>query len=289
MLAYPTPTFDAKTILQAPGYRPAGRGSELVYEKQPEAVTPLNLVNRNTRNGGFVGNIGKKFIQDPWCNPHFDPTKGTPLSKPGSVGNVGDQAIAMGRPHMAEPINAELNAIMSILNGKTTVTEHKDKLSAKQLQSLEARKEKLAAKDGAFSAVKDFTDTKEALKYQQRIENAVKQGFTIEEAKTAYKKLRATEAETAMFLEQDPSTRLYDLIDSKVSGTQNGSIRGNDETGLYLAKGGNAVLVKKAQKLNSVMDNETDPKSVRGPGRPPKPPAEVKMKKLSEFSGFGGL
>jgi hypothetical protein len=94
MLAYPTPTFDAKTILQAPGYRPSGRGSSLVYEAQPEASTPLNQVNRHTTNGGFVGPRCKKFIQDPWREPGFDPTKGSPLSKTGSVGNVFDQAIS---------------------------------------------------------------------------------------------------------------------------------------------------------------------------------------------------
>ena len=85
--------------------------------------------------------------------------------------------------------------------------------------------------------------------------------------------MRVREAETTLMKEEDPSVRLYDLIDSKVSGTQNGSVRNNDETGLFLAKGGNAVLEKKARARNAEMDSVTgtDPKSVRGPGRPPKP------------------
>lgn len=96
------------------------------------------------------------------------------------------------------------------------------------------------------------------------------------------------EAEITLMKDEDPSVRLYDLIDSKLAGTQDGSIRSNDETGLYLAKGGNAVLVKKAQARNAIMDNETDPKSIGRVGRPPKI-KEDKMRKLTDFPGFQGL
>jgi hypothetical protein len=294
MLAYPTPTFDAKTILQAPGYRPAGRGSCLEYEKQPEANTPLNLVNRNTANGGFVGTRSKKFIQNnQWLTPHYDPTKGTPLSNPGSVGNVVDQAISVP-PKYAEPANGELKAILDILNGKSAVPEHAGKLSAKQVRSLERKGKGLLPSKRVPSApeqvVSDFADAREALRKDQMINKAVRSGFSKEEALSAYNKVRVKEAEIALIKEEDPSVRLYDLIDSKISGTQNGSIRGNDETGLFLAKAGNAVLVKKAQAQNAIMDNETDPKSLGRRGRPPKPAVfKHPLRKLTDFPGFDGL
>lgn len=274
MLAYPTPTFDAKTILQAPGYRPAGRGSCLEYEKQPEAVTPLNLVNRHTTNGGFVGTRAKKFIQNNQFKPdHYDPTKGTPLSKPGSVGNVVDQAISVP-PKYAEPANGELKAILDILNGKPVVPEHVGKLSAKQIESLKAKRT-FKSEDDAKKVVDDFSDARDALRKENMIKKAISQGFTPEEAKKAYEKMRLAEAETALFRDEDPSTRLYDLIDSKISGTQNGSIRGNDETGLFLAKGDNAIMVKKAQDRNSIMDSLTEPDLLSFP---------KKTKKLEEHS-----
>jgi hypothetical protein len=254
MLAYPTPTFNATTILQAPGHRPLGRGAEAIKSDQPEAVTPLNMVNRETKNGGFVGTRAKKFIQNnQWKPDHYDPTKGTPLSKPGSVGNVFDQAISIP-PKYAEPENGELKAIMSILNGKPASAEHIGKLSAKQVASLEKKGKGPISEDGAVKAVSDFSDTREALRKEEMIRKAVRQGFSLEEAKDAYAKLRMKEAEMALRKEEDPSVRLYDLIDSKVSGTQNGSIRGNDETGLFLAKGGNAVMVKKAEARNADID-----------------------------------
>lgn len=253
MLAYPTPTFDAKTILQAPGYRPLGRGSQLVYEEQPEASTPLNCVNRHTKNGGFTGTISKKFIQNPWKPDQYDPLKGTPLSKPGSVGNVGDQAISIP-PKYAEPENGELKAILNILNGKPMLAEHVGKLSAKQVESLGRKSKRLSRVDGAIKVAKDFSDTQLLNKKETIIRKVVSQGFSLEEAKSAYAKTRIHEAELAINRDEDPSSQLYDLIDSKISGTQNGSIRGNDETGLFLAKGGNAVMVKKAESKNADME-----------------------------------
>ena len=263
MLAYPTPTFDAKTILQAPGYRPIGRGSQAVYEAQPEASTPLNLVNRHTANGGYVGSRSKKFIQDPYRMPGFDPTKGTPLSTPGSVGNVGDQAIGC-KPKYAEPENAELKAILAVLNGKPAAEEHKGKLSAKQLTSLEKRKEKLVPVNGGKQVVDDFTNTAAAFKESERIRVLMAQGFSREEAKTAYGKLRMREAELALTKEEDPSVRLYNLLDSKLGGTQDGSRPSNDETGLFLAKGDNVVMVKKAEAKNEMIERLSEGKN---PGR----------------------
>lgn len=263
MLAYPTPTFNAKTILQAPGHRPMGTSSCLEYEKQPEANTAPSLVNRHTTNGGFVGTRSKKFIQNnQWLTPHYDPTKGTPLSKPGSVGNVDTQAITIP-PKYAEPSNGELQAILNILNGKPNIPEHVGKLSAKQIESLEKKTKGLPGVESAKKVVEDFADAREAMRKENMVRKAIRQGFSASEAEEAYRKLRMKEAEITLLKEEDPSVRLYDLIDSKVSGTQDGSIRSNDETGLYLAKGGNAVLVKKAQAKNAIMDNATDPKSVK--------------------------
>lgn len=289
MLAYPTPTFDARTILQAPGHRPIGRGSCLEYEKQPEAITPMNLVNRKTANG-WVGTRASKFIQNNQFNTsenRFDPTKGSPLSKPGSVGNVDTQAIGV-TPKYAEPANGEMRAILDILNGKPTIGEHVGKLSAKQLESLQTKKEKLIGATPR-KIVEDFSDAREAMRKEDMIKKAIRSGFSKEEAVSAYAKLRQKEAEITLMKEEDPSVRLYDLIDSKVSGTQDGSIRSNDETGLYLAKGANAVLVKKAQARNAMMDNETDPKSMGRVGRPPKVKSEKPMRKLTDFPGFEGL
>lgn len=253
MLAYPTPTFNAKTIGQAPGHRPIGRGSMLEYEKQPEAITAPSVVNRHTANGGFVGTRAKKFIQNNQFNTSenkFDPSKGTPLSKPGSVGNVDTQAIGCS-PKYAEPANGELKAILDILNGKPTIGEHVGKLSAKQVESLQKKKEGLRVADSPRRIVEEFSDAREAMRKEEMVRKAIRQGFSKEEALNAYSKLRMKEAETTLMKEEDPSVRLYDLIDSKVAGTQNGSVRSNDETGLFLAKGANAVLVKKAQDRNA--------------------------------------
>ena len=285
MLAYPTPTFDAKTILQGPSHRPLGRGSQLVYEKQPEANTPFNLVNHNTKNG-WVGTRAKHFIQNnqfDTSREKYDPTKGTPLSKPGSVGNVDTQAISVP-PKYAEPENGELKAILSILNGKGVLQEHVGKLSAKQLSSLAAKTEKLTGpRQGGLEVIKDYSDARAAMRESEQIKGAMAQGFSEEEARAAYKRVRDKEAEIALRKEQDPSDRLYDLIDSKVSGTQNGSIRSNDETGLFLAKASNAVLVKKAEVRNAELDrialasNEDPTVLKKTPKRVPKAGATRKL------------
>jgi len=257
MLAYPTPTFDARTILQAPGFKPCGKSSSLVYQEQPEAVTAPSLVNRQTANGGFVGSRSKKFIQSNQWNTSelkYDPLKGSPLSKPGSVGNVIDQAIGC-QPKYAEPENGDLKAILNILNGKPALGEV-ERLSAKQLASLEKKGKGPVIAEGARQMVNDFTDAREATRKANMIQKAIRQGFSKDEAEEAYRKMRVKEAEATLFKEEDPSTRLYDVIDSRIGGTQNGSIRSNDETGLFLAKGGNAVMVKQAEKTNAIMDKK---------------------------------
>lgn len=251
MLAYPTPRFNASTILEGPSYRPLGRGSMNVYEPQPEAMTPEVKVNRHTKNGGFVGNFCKNVPRDnQFMNKHYNPLDGTPLSVPGSVGNVGDQAISM-RPTMAEPKNEQLRLIMNILNGKVDMKDPGLGLSAKMVESLGG---KFKSEDTVVSFADDFTNTQQTMRKQVRIDNAMKQGFSKQEAEAAYDELRTEEAKKAMFQQQSASVRLYDLLDSKLGGSQNGRVPSNDETGLSLAKGENAVAVRQSQKMNEKLD-----------------------------------
>lgn len=251
MLAYPTARFDAKTILQGPSYRPLGRGSCNVYEPQPEAVTPECKVNRFTKNGGFVGNFSKNIPKDnQFMNKHYNPLDGTPLSHPGSVGNVGDLAISM-RPTMAEPKNEQLRLIMNILNGKASLKEHGTNLSAKMVESLGG---KFKSEDVAVSFADDFTNTQRTMRREARIDNAMKQGFSRAEAERAYDDLRTQEATKAMFQQQNASVRLYDLLDSKLGGSQNGRVAGNDESALSLAKGQNVVAFRQSQGADERMD-----------------------------------
>ena len=273
MLAYPTPTFDARTIRSAPGYRPLGKAGQTIPSDEPVAETPLNLVNRHTKNGGYVGSRARNFIQNnQFLNEKYDPVKGTPLSKVGSVGNVGDQFIAAGRPYMAEPKNEELRLIMNILDGKPIAEEQKGRLTAKQVKAMGEKTEILNKKPTPENdIIGDLADAQESMKRVRRINNAIAQGFTKEEAVKAYDKLREKEAELALFKQQDVSVRLYDLIDSKVGGTQQPSVPGNDESALFLAQGKNKAMMKKAQEKDIKIDDATtDPKSVRRPGRPPK-------------------
>lgn len=251
MLAYPTARFDAKTILQGPSYRPLGRGSCNVYEPQPEAVTPECKVNRGTKNGGFVGNFSKNIPKDnQFMNKPYNPLNGTPLSHPGSIGNVGDLAISI-RPTMAEPKNEELRLIMNILNGKANLKEHGTNLSAKMVESLGG---KFKSEDVAVSFADDFTNTQRTMRREARIDNAMKQGFSRAEAERAYDDLRTQEATKAMFQQQNASVRLYDLLDSKLGGSQNGRVAGNDESALSLAKGQNVVAFRQSQGADERMD-----------------------------------
>lgn len=266
MLAYPTPTFDARTIRQAPGFRPLGKAGETVPCDEPVAITPLSKVNKHTANGGYVGTRARNFIQNnQFLNEKYDPVKGTPLSKVGSVGNVGDQFISAGRPTMAEPKNEELRLILNILDGKPIAEEQKGRLTAGQVRALGRKSDRLTKeKPTTLPIIDDLSDAQDALKKSTRIKNALAQGFSIDEAEKAYTRLREKEAEKALFLQQDTSVRLYDLIDSKVGGDPNPLTAGNDESALGLAIGKNKALVKKAEKFNKEIDDATtDPKSVR--------------------------
>ena len=268
MLAYPTPTFDAKTIRSAPGYRPVGKAGCTVPSDEPVAETPLNLVNKHTTNGGFVGSRAKHFIQNnQFLNEHYDPVKGSPLSKVGSVGNVGDQFISAGRPYMAEPKNEELRLIMNILDGKPIAEEQKGRLTAKQVRAMGEKTEILNQRPPSdVDIIGDLADAQEAMKRTNRINNAIAQGFTREEAEKAYNKLREKEAESALFKQQDVSTRLYDLIDSRVGGIQSGNVAGNDESALFLAEGRNRVMFNTSQQRDTQADKAVEGQMVKVKG-----------------------
>ena len=152
---------------------------------------------------------------------------------------------------MAEPKNEELRLIMNILNGKANLKEHGTNLSAKMVESLGG---KFKSEDVAVSFADDFTNTQRTMRREARIDNAMKQGFSRAEAERAYDDLRTQEATKAMFQQQNTSVRLYDLLDSKLGGTQNGRVAGNDESALSLAKGQNVVALRQSQGADAKMD-----------------------------------
>tara|TARA_R110002126_G_scaffold214662_1_gene360900 strand:- start:3706 stop:4572 length:867 start_codon:yes stop_codon:yes gene_type:complete len=241
VLAYPTPTFDAKTILQAPGYRPVGKSGCAVPTVQPNEPTAAVFVNKRAYNSrGYTGTRAEKFIQD---NQFLNAKRAPgvyPLSKPGTegLGNVGDSA-PQPRPTFDAPANGDFQRILAIMNSKgNSITG--GGLSAGELRLIAEKRDRMTAKhevghDTGKDVVSDFSDTQRALAKERRIANAVSLGFTREEATKAYNDLRSIEAKDALFVQQSVSTRLYDLIDSKVGGTQNGRYRNNDESALFLA------------------------------------------------------
>lgn len=240
MLAYPTATFDAKTIKQAPGYRPIGKSGSVKYDPQPEAITPESIVSRKAYNSrGFTGTRAPKFIQDNQFLPAKRAPGVNPLSKPDIIGNVFDAA-PQPRPKFDAPANADMQRILTIMNSPANDVTGAP-LTAGQVRLLAERSNRLTAKhevggmDGARKVVKDFADTQAALKKENQIRNAMAQGFTREEAAKAYREIRDEEAKKALYSFQSPSQRLTDLVDSKLGGSQDGRYPGNDESALYLA------------------------------------------------------
>jgi hypothetical protein len=241
MLAYPTLLFDAKTILQAPGYRPVGKAGATVPSKQPNDPTAPVFVNKRAYNSrGYTGTRAEQFIQDNQFLPVKRAPGVYPLSTPGTegLGNLGD-SVPQPRPTFDTPKNGEFQRILAVMNSKDNDITG-GKLSAGEIRLLAERKDRMTAKhevgrDDGKQVVSDFADTQRAMARETRINNAVSQGFTREEAVKAYDSLRENEAKKALFVQQDVSTRLADLIDSKLGGTQTGSSPGNDESALFLA------------------------------------------------------
>lgn len=216
MIAYPTPTFDAKTIRSAPGYKPTGKSGMTMKTDQPEAETPLGKPNKKTRNGGYfnhgvIDDIPKKYNY----------ANGTPLSKPDANGNQLDTAMIL-QPRYAEPKNEMMMDVLNILNAKVISDERKGRLTAGQIKALDERQKKLQLPKGEAikdSPLIDFAETQRQMNRLQKknimIKNAMDEGFTREEASKSYEKLRQEEVLTAMKKEQQPSEQLKDLLDSK--------------------------------------------------------------------------
>lgn len=235
MLAFPTPTFDAKTCLEGPSHRPLGRGASYVFPTTASPMSPAGCVNKKAYNSrGFTGTRAEKFIQD----NQFLPTKRAPgvnpLSVPGFTGNEFEGGYA-GRPTFAEPKNAQMLQMLDVLNNRADARHGAD-LSPAQIKFITAQTMKAATPQvGGEQVATDLADTQRAMTKEKRIRNAIAQGFSRQEAESAYNKLRDEEAKTALFAQQSLSTRLYDLVDSKLGGSQDGSSPGNDESALFLA------------------------------------------------------
>jgi hypothetical protein len=235
MLAYPTPTFDAKTILEGPGHRPLGRGASYVFPTTASPKSPEGCVNKKAYNSrGFTGTRAEKFIQDNQFLQEKRAPGVNPLSVPGFTGNEFEGGYA-GRPTFAEPKNGQMLQMLDVLNNRGDARHGAD-LSPAQTKFITEQTMKAATPQvGGEQVATDLADTQRAMTKEKRIRNAQAQGFSRQEAESAYNKLRDEEAKTALFAQQSLSTRLYDLIDSKLGGSQEGSTPGNDESALFLA------------------------------------------------------
>ena len=235
MLAYPTPTFDAKTILEGPGHRPLGRGASYVFPTTASPMSPAGCVNKKAYNSrGFTGSRAEKFIQDNQFLQEKRAPGVNPLSVPGYVGNEFEGGYAP-RPTFAEPKNGQMLQMLDVLNNRSDARHGAD-LSPAQIKFITEQTMKAATPQvGGEQVATDLANSQRAMTKEVRIRNAMAQGFTRQEAESAYNKLRDEEAKTALFAQQSLSTRLYDLVDSKLGGSQDGSVPGNDESALFLA------------------------------------------------------
>jgi hypothetical protein len=247
MLAYPTPRFDAKTILEGPGYRPTGKSASYVFNPVSSASTPQSVVNKKAYNSrGFTGTRAEKFIQDNQFLPPKRAPGEYPLSTPGYTGNEFEGGYAP-RPTFAEPKNAGFQQILGVLNNKPEA-RHAASLTPAQIKFITAQTLKAATPEyGGEQVARDLADSQTAMARETRIRNAMGQGFTREEATIAYNKLREEEAKTALFKQQSLTTRFADLVDSRLGGDQNGANPSNDESSLYIAR--NKVGFTKADEM----------------------------------------
>jgi hypothetical protein len=255
ILAYPTPTNKLQTIGEAPGHRPLGRTGAYEFQVQPDNPTPLNCVNKKAYNSrGFTGTRASKFIQDNQFLPVKRAPGVYPLSKPGveGLGNVGDSA-PQPRPGFAQPLNGDFQNILNILN-KPDNGFTSSNMSSGQIRLLAERRDKMTRKPedggkGAIQVATDFADTRKVMMKEQRIRNAEAQGFTRQEAETAYAKLRDREAEVALGTQESVASRFADLIDSRLGGDENGANRNNNQSALYLAYAGGKQEMRTVKEL----------------------------------------
>lgn len=212
MISYPTPTFDAKTIGAAPGYRPTGKSGMTIGTIQPEAETALSKPNKKTKNGAYF-NLGVRSDDIP---KKYSYLNGTPLSKPNAQGNQLDTMLIL-QPQWAEPKNPMMVDILDILNAKVISEERMGNLTQGQIRALAARKRKLgkAGKQPPETPLTDFAETQRQMTKERLIRNAMAEGFTRAEAEKAYGKVKEDEAVKALKKERQPSEQLREILDSR--------------------------------------------------------------------------
>lgn len=250
MLAIPSVLFDGVSIQSAPGNRPIGTGGGIPTEFENLENAPIKI-NKRSKNG-WIGSSSQKVMKENQFNyDHYDPTKGTPLSQFQQVGNRGDLALSIPVT-IDEPKNDAMAQVMRVLNGK--MTAETENLSAEQMKFIrESTLPKEKPVDGSSKLILDYGDSLHAMTREQRIRNAEAQGFSRAEAIEAYERLRKKEAEVALMKQENPSTRLYDIIDSRGGGGVDMREPGNNESAVNLAMGGQGnprapaheVMVKK--------------------------------------------
>lgn len=190
---YGSPVFDAKGIREGPGYRPIGKSGSSAGYAVPQTATPA-VMSTKGKHGDYVGTRAKKFIQIPENKNKYDPTKGTPLSKPDATGNDLDTALGL-TPVYAEPINGTLVDVMTRVNNREYVEDFVGRLTASEIDKAMKSKIKSETDNKKIeNMVLDYIDAQA----QQRKEGIVKglqdKGFTKDEATKAYEESRKDDA-----------------------------------------------------------------------------------------------
>ena len=215
-----------QTIGQGPSYRPLGKGASYVFDAQPEAKTPG--IAKQPFNGSAGFKVGRYSAENPW-NPVKREPGVNPLANldPAEIGgNLGD-AYPVHRPIWDTPLSGAMD-ILDHANAQP-VRRIKDEFQRSQGYGVSMPGELQQTFD-------DFEQAQENAKKDTAIRTAMKNGFSREEAVAAYLALRADQAKAQMFKDRDANNRLIDILDSRFGGTQNGAVRSNDESALFLAE-----------------------------------------------------
>jgi hypothetical protein len=223
------------TIRQGPSHRPLGRGACYDFEKQPEAKTPGIAKQPFKGSAGFY--VGRYSAENP-----FNPVKRAPgvfpLSNPdlaSQQGNLGD-AYPVHQPIWDTPISAAWEAAKASMAGIPQQEPQPARGMAAEFHRSQGFGVSMPAE--LKSTFDDFALAQASAKKDAAIRTAIKNGFSMAEAEAAYKAIRAEEAKAQMFQDRDPNNRLNDILDSKFGGVQDGAVRSNDESALFLATRG---------------------------------------------------
>ena len=197
--SYGSPLFDAKGILEGPGYHPIGKsGSSGPNFALNSPATPETTVAKGKR-GQYRGPMGKKFIQDKQFVPSkFDPSLGTPLSQPNADGNEADTALGT-HPVYAEPINGTLVDVMNRINTRENVEDFVGRLTAADIdKQLKGHIKMYDGNKKMEDMVENYVAAQAMQKKQTTLRSLMDQGFTKDEANKAYEESRKEEAKQAM-------------------------------------------------------------------------------------------